>query len=157
MLFANKVCSFLCAVALILVFGGGVADAGLSTNCVAAAGGTTSLLVQIKDKSKKKKNGHDQSQNDTGLTDCTIVSPGGGGGCKSGFNYVCEKLKSGKKCCGCVADKSKGTSAGQSAPTGGGGKTGSGGIKPIEEVPADTLLLPYCELKGEEMVCTPQQ
>jgi hypothetical protein len=61
--------------------------------------------VQVKDKKpKKKKHGDDQSENDTGLTDCTIVNPGGGGGCKTGFNYVCEKLKSGKKCCGCVAD-----------------------------------------------------
>jgi hypothetical protein len=39
------------------------------------------------------------------LTECTIVQPGGGGGCKTGFKYVCEKMKSGNKCCGCVADK----------------------------------------------------
>ena len=35
-----------------------------------------------------------------------------GGGCKGGFKYVCEKLKSGKKCCGCVADKNAKAGAG---------------------------------------------
>ena len=92
-----KVC---CALALSLAFSSAV-SAGLSTNCVATDGSNASLLVKI-DK-KKHKNG--QSQNDSGLTDCTIVSPGGGGGCKTGFKYVCEKMKSGNKCCGCVADK----------------------------------------------------
>jgi hypothetical protein len=53
---------------------------------------------------KKQKKHHDgQSQNDSGLTECTVVQSGGGGGCKTGFKYVCEKLKSGNKCCGCVA------------------------------------------------------
>jgi hypothetical protein len=28
---------------------------------------------------------------------------GWGGGCKGGFKWVCEKMKSGNKCCGCVA------------------------------------------------------
>lgn len=143
-----KVC---CAVLLSLAFSGAV-SAGLSTNCVATDGNSTSLLVKV-DKKKKHKNG--QSQNDSGLTDCTIVSPGGGGGCKTGFKYVCEKMKSGNKCCGCIADKNKGTSADQSAG-GGGGKTSSGGITP-EEVPPASLLLPYCEQKGGKMVCTPQQ
>ena len=85
------------------------------------------------------------------LSECTIVQPGGGGGCKTGLKWVCEKMKSGNKCCGCVPDKNKGTSAGQS---GGGGKTSSGGIKPIDEKPADTLLLPYCEEKNGQLVCT---
>ena len=101
----------------------------------------------------KKKNNDD----DAGLSECTIQGAGGGGGCKGGFKYVCEKMKSGKKCCGCVADKSQGTSAGQSAPSGGGAGSSSGGIKPIEEKPADTLLLPYCEEKNGQLVCTPQQ
>jgi hypothetical protein len=45
-----------------------------------------------------------------------------------------------------IKEVAAGTTAGQSAPTGG------GGIKPIDEKPADTLLLPYfeCDLsKGE--------
>ena len=50
---------------------------------------------------KKKKNNGD----DTGLSECTIQGANSGGGCKGGFKYVCEKLKSGKKCCGCVGDK----------------------------------------------------
>ena len=32
-------------------------------------------------------------------------------GCKGGFKRVCEKMKSGKKCCGCVAAKGTDTSA----------------------------------------------
>jgi hypothetical protein len=50
------------------------------------------------DKPKKQKQGVD-----AGLTECTIQQPGGGG-CKSGLKRVCEKLKSGKKCSGCVPD-----------------------------------------------------
>src|SRR4051812_23214912 len=42
------------------------------------------------DDHKKKKN----SDEDTGLENCTIQSSNSGGGCKSGFKYVCEKLKS---------------------------------------------------------------
>jgi hypothetical protein len=95
-----KVC---CAVALSFAFSGAV-SAGLSTNCVVTDASNTSLLVKV-DSKKKKKHKDGQSQNDSGLTDCTIVSPGGGGGCKTGFKYVCEKMKSGNKCCGCVADK----------------------------------------------------
>ena len=33
------------------------------------------------------------------------IALGGGGGCKAPLKYVCEKLKNGKKCCGCVGDK----------------------------------------------------
>ncbi len=53
------------------------------------------------DKGKKKKTNDD----DSGLTECTIQGANSGGGCKGGFKYVCEKMKSGKKCCGCVVDK----------------------------------------------------
>ena len=76
-----------------------------------------SLVVKIKkdkkddddddddDKPKKKKGDKGKKPGgETGLTDCTIIQPNGGGGCKTGFKWVCEKLKSGKKCCGCVAD-----------------------------------------------------
>ena len=64
-------------------------------------------------------------------------------------------MKNGNKCCGCVADQSKGTSAGQSAPTSGGDKT-SGGIKPIEDAPEATILLPYfeCDLNDPNKPCT---
>ena len=59
------------------------------------------------DGKEEKKNSDDNknSDDDTGLTDCTIQQPGGGGGCVTGLKYVCEKLKNGKKCCGCVVDK----------------------------------------------------
>ena len=53
-------------------------------------------------KSKKKTKG---KQEESGLSNCTIQEPGGGGGCKTGFKRVCEKMKSGKKCCGCVPEK----------------------------------------------------
>jgi hypothetical protein len=56
--------------------------------------------VQVGDKKSKKK----KHQESSGLTECTIQSPGSGGGCKNG-KWVCEKMKSGQKCCGCVADK----------------------------------------------------
>ena len=64
------------------------------------------------DKGKKKKTGDDDA---SGLTECTIQSSNSGGGCKSGFKYVCEKMKSNKKCCGCVPDKS-GTTADKATP-----------------------------------------
>jgi hypothetical protein len=97
-----KACCLCVAMALILALSGAPTHAGLSTNCVAADRSDTSLLLQVK-KQKKHKDG--QSQNDSGLTECTVVQPGGGGGCKGGFKWVCEKMKSGNKCCGCVANK----------------------------------------------------
>jgi hypothetical protein len=108
-----QVGSVLCVVSLVLAFNGGVADAGLSTNCVATDGSTPSLLLQVK-KKKKHQDGDDDSSGqsqkgddgDAGeLTECTIQQPGGGGGCKTGFKRQCETLESGKKCCGCVPDK----------------------------------------------------
>jgi hypothetical protein len=60
----------------------------------------------------------DNTDDDTGLSECTIQGPNSGGGCKGGFKYVCEKLKSGKKCCGCVPDKNAKPGAGDPiAPT----------------------------------------
>jgi hypothetical protein len=112
MLNLAQVGSVVCVVALVLGFSSGVADAGLSTNCVAADGTATSLLVHIKDKKSKKKK-HDQ---DSGLTECTIQGAGSGGGCKNG-KWVCEKMKSGQKCCGCVVAKGTETTApGTDAP-----------------------------------------
>jgi hypothetical protein len=56
----------------------------------------------------KHSKGKGTTGKDSGLGECTIQQPGSGGGCKTGFKRVCEKLKSGKKCCGCVPDpKSK--------------------------------------------------
>jgi hypothetical protein len=49
----------------------------------------------------KKKN----QDNDAQLEQCTIVGPHDDFSC-SGLKRVCQKLKSGKKCCGCVGDKS---------------------------------------------------
>jgi hypothetical protein len=54
---------------------------------------------------KKQKHKDQDTGSDGELTQCTIQEPGGGGGCKGGFKHVCEKLKNGKKCCGCVPDK----------------------------------------------------
>jgi hypothetical protein len=48
---------------------------------------------------------HNKNKDADALTECTIQQPGGGGGCKAGFKRVCQKLKNGDKCCGCVPDK----------------------------------------------------
>ena len=53
---------------------------------------------------------------DSELTECTIQQGPGGGGCVKGFKHVCEKLKSGKKCCGCVPDKNAQAPAGGANP-----------------------------------------
>ena len=64
------------------------------------------------DNHKHKKSAKDT---DSELTECTIQQGPGGGGCVKGFKHVCQKLKSGKKCCGCVPDKNA------EAPAGGAG------------------------------------
>ena len=68
-----------------------------------------------KDQGKGKDKGKDKDKNKDRpeLTECTIQQPGSGGGCKTGLKWVCEKMKSGKKCCGCVPDKSVQTPAGE--------------------------------------------
>ena len=48
----------------------------------------------------KKKNKDSAAE----LTQCTIVGPNDAFSC-SGQKRVCQKLKNGKKCCGCVADE----------------------------------------------------
>ena len=109
-----QVGSIACVVSLVLALSGGTAHAVMGSFCVAADGSAASLLVEVDDKKSKKKN-HDK---ESGLSECTIVGAGGGGGCKSGFNWKCEKLKSGKKCCGCVAAKGTGPQNGTTAGTG---------------------------------------
>lgn len=52
-----------------------------------------------------KKGKNKNTDDDAGLSECTIQGANSGGGCKGGFKWVCEKMKSGKKCCGCVVDK----------------------------------------------------
>ena len=47
---------------------------------------------------------HKKNKDADALTECTIQSSGGGG-CKGGFKRVCQKLKNGDKCCGCVPDR----------------------------------------------------
>ena len=121
---------------LVLCFGMQLVQAGWSDAGSSLTLSASSPLISVK---KNKKHGDDGA----GLSECTIQQPGSGGGCKAGFKRVCEKMKSGDKCCGCVPDK--GTSAGQSAPTGGGGNSSGGGIKPVEKS-SDSLLLPYCDL-----------
>ena len=48
---------------------------------------------------------HKKDKDTAALTECTIESSGGGSGCVVGFKRVCQKLKNGNKCCGCVPDK----------------------------------------------------
>lgn len=135
---------------LFLAFGAQSVRAGWSDIASSLTSSNSSPVISIK---KHKSDDDDHGDNDdhhhgknkkhnddAGLSECTIQQPGGGGGCKTGFKRVCEKMKSGNKCCGCVADKSQGTSA-----TGDKATSSSGGIKPVEEVPDATLLLPYFE------------
>ena len=89
---------------------------------------------------------HKNTNQDSGaeLTQCTIVGPHDAFSC-SGQKRVCQKLKNGKKCCGCVGDENakasqpdKPTTQGQAPPAqNNGGTTG--------DVPAATLLLPGFE------------
>jgi hypothetical protein len=78
---------------------------------------------------------HKKNKDSDALTECTIESSGGGGGCTVGFKRVCQKLKNGNKCCGCVPDKNAKastpggatTSQSQSNTSGQGGQTDSKG------------------------------
>ena len=56
---------------------------------------------------KHKKHQDADTDSDEGLTQCSIQESSGGGGCVVGFKHVCEKLKNGKKCCGCVPDQER--------------------------------------------------
>jgi hypothetical protein len=80
MLNLAQVGSVICVVSLVLAFNGRVADAGLSSVCVAAGGSATSLLLQVKDykwKKKKYRDGYDYGSRSDG---------GGGGVTSSGTN-----------------------------------------------------------------------
>jgi hypothetical protein len=57
----------------------------------------------------KKQKKHQDTDSDDGLTECTIQSPNSGMGCVAPLKLVCQKMKSGKKCCGCVGDNPKAT------------------------------------------------
>jgi hypothetical protein len=85
-------------------------------------------------KHKKKK------AENSGLSECTIQQPGSDGGCKNG-KWVCETLKSGKKCCGCAVDKS----AKVPAPPPPAQQQQKAGSQEVPDAPADTLVLPYFE------------
>jgi hypothetical protein len=94
---------------------------------------------------------HKKNKDSDALTECTIESSGGGGGCTVGFKRVCQKLKNGNKCCGCVPDKSAkgdGTTQGSSTSKSSSGGTNNG---------SGTLLLPYfeCDLNKHPNGCPP--
>ncbi|MCJ7598591.1 MAG: hypothetical protein MUO41_08185 [Methyloceanibacter sp.] len=149
----KQACIAVAISALVLGFGGRPGQAGWGDAGSNLTLGASSPLVSVK---KNKNHDDDEEDNDdrhhgkgnkngddgAGLSECTIQQSGGGGGCTGGFKRVCEKMTSGNKCCGCVPDKNQGTSAGQSAPTGGDkADSSSGGIKPVEQS-KDHLLLP---------------
>jgi len=60
---------------------------------------------------------HKQKNKDNGaqLEQCTIVKSGGMG-CVAPQKLVCQKMKNGQKCCGCVGDKPSGTAKTQTPP-----------------------------------------
>ena len=126
----KQACIAVAISALVFGFGARPGQAGWSDAGSSLTLGASTQLISVKKnknhddddddddhdhgKGNKKKN----SDDDAGLSECTIQQSGGGGGCKGGFKRVCEKMKSGKKCCGCVPDKA-GTSAGKTAPPAG--------------------------------------
>ena len=86
---------------------------------------------------------HHKKNNDAdALTQCTIESSGGGGGCVSGLKRVCQKLKNGDKCCGCVPDKNaKASTSGDTTSKTSQSQSGQGAQTDSKA----TLLLPYFE------------
>ena len=106
----KQACIAVAISALVLGFGGRPGQAGWGDAGSSLTLGASSPLISV----KKNKN-HDDDDNDHhkkknsdddfGLETCTIQTTEGGGGCVAGFKHVCEKLKNGKKCCGCVVDK----------------------------------------------------
>ena len=107
----KQACIALAISALVLGFGGRPGQAGWGDAGSSLKLGASSPLISVK-KNKKHDDGDDDhhhknknTDDDAALSECTIEQPGGGGGCKGGFKRVCEKMKSGKKCCGCVVDK----------------------------------------------------
>jgi len=112
------------AVVLLMLSGGlrseATAGAQVAASMVNGTIRSSDLLVKIKHKKKHNKDNDDNDdqsssgdEDDAALSECTIQQPGGGGGCKGGLKYVCEELKNGKKCCGCVGDKTKGAGTAQ--------------------------------------------
>jgi hypothetical protein len=118
-----------------MVFAGGLRQEANASTWLAMsvtgdlANASSGLIVKVKKKNKHDHGGNDQKHDDDNqgdessgqsqdgdsssappdgdaseLTTCTIESSGGSG-CKTGFKHVCEKMNSGKKCCGCVVDK----------------------------------------------------
>ena len=117
-----------------------VTAANSSLSIVYLSHPVTGLLIQV----KHKKNQNEGSEDDSGLSECTIQQQGGGGGCTVGFKRVCEKMKSGEKCCGCVVDKSaKGKTQTTPTTTPSNSTSGTQGSSN-----GGTLLLPYfkCDL-----------
>lgn len=169
----KQACIALAISALVLGFGGRPSQAGWSDADSSLTKGTFSPVILV----KKNKNHDDDDDDDnhhgkgkkkntdgdtSDLSECTIQGPNSGGGCKGGFKYVCEKMKSGKKCCGCVADKN---AKSQQAPAQAGQKGednvlwGDYQKAPPQteqgtENKGGTLLLPYCEEKNGQLVCT---
>lgn len=109
-------------VLIVLILSGGLRSEATAGAQVAAsmvngnlAVRSSGLLVKIKRKKQHNKNHDDNDDNDdqsssgnqdnAALSECTIIQPGGGGGCTVGLKWVCETMKSGAKCCGCVVDK----------------------------------------------------
>jgi hypothetical protein len=106
--------------ALVFGFGGQPGQAGWSDAGSSLTAGASSALMSVKKnknqddddddddhhngKGNKKKNADDGAA----LSECTIQGGNSGGGCKNG-KWTCEKMKSGKKCCGCVPDPKAGS------------------------------------------------
>ncbi len=91
------------------------------------------------DHNKKK-----HKDNDAQLEQCTIVKSGGMG-CVAPLKLVCQKMKNGQKCCGCVGDKNAKASQPDGPTTQGQASTPQNDQGTADDVPAATLLLPGFE------------
>jgi hypothetical protein len=96
----QRICLVLSVCAIAFFLGRGLSQAGWSGLSLTSARDASSPVISV-----KKKKHHDDDNADNGLEQCTIVSKGGGMGCVAPQKLVCQKMKNGQKCCGCVGDK----------------------------------------------------
>ena len=110
----QRVCLALSVCALAFFFVGGLSQAGWSGLGLTSAHDASSLVISVK---KHKHQDDDADDDDNGLEQCTIQKPKSGMGCVAPAKLVCQKMKNGKKCCGCVGGPSKATTTPPPAAT----------------------------------------
>lgn len=101
----QRICLALSVCAIAFFLGRGLSQAGWSGLGLTSAHDASSPVISIKKKHKHQDDDDDDANNDdNGLEQCTIVKSGGMG-CVAPQKLVCQKMKNGQKCCGCVGEK----------------------------------------------------